>query len=67
MVTSDDGMGSVNHYGNIDLTVQLAKYLRLYTEAGIAGSNPGNGVDRIGTPAWRVFVWWTMPFTKAHR
>jgi hypothetical protein len=62
---TNDGMGTVNHYGNIDLTVQLAKYLHLYTEAGLSGSNPGNGVDRIGTPAWRVFVWWTMPIAKA--
>lgn len=62
---TDDGMGTVNHSGNIDVTVQLAKYLRLYTEAGLSGSNPGNGVDRIGTPAWRAFIWWTMPVAKA--
>ena len=60
-----DGMGNVNHYGNIDLTIQLARYLRLYTEAGLSGSNVGNGVDRIGTPAWRAFIWWTMPIAKA--
>ncbi len=62
---TDDGMGTINHYGNVDLTVQIAKYLRLYTEAGLSGTNAGNGVDRIGTPAWRVFVWWTMPVSKA--
>jgi hypothetical protein len=62
---TDDGMGTINHYGNIDLTVQIAKYLRLYTEAGLSGTNAGNGVDRVGTPAWRVFVWWTMPVAKA--
>jgi hypothetical protein len=61
---TDDGLGNVTHYGNIDLTVQLAKYLRLYTEVGLSGSNPGNGVDRIGTPAWRAYVWWTMPVAK---
>ena len=61
---TDDGMGTINHYGNIDLTIQIAKYLRLYTEAGLSGSNPGNGVDRLGTPAWRAFVWWTMPIAK---
>jgi hypothetical protein len=60
-----DGLGNVNHYGNIDLTIQLAKYLHLYTEAGLSGSNPGNGVDRIGTPAWRAFIWWTMPIARA--
>jgi hypothetical protein len=62
---TDDGMGNINHYGNIDLTVQLAKYLRLYTEAGLSPSNVGNGVDRVGTPAWRAFIWWTMPISKA--
>ncbi len=62
---TDDGMGTINHSGNIDLTIQLAKYLRLYTEAGLSGTNAGNGADRIGTPAWRVFVWWTMPVSKA--
>jgi hypothetical protein len=62
---TDDGLGTINQYGNIDITVQLAKYLHLYTEAALSGSNPGNGVDRIGTPAWRVFVWWTFPVAKA--
>ncbi|MDQ6942012.1 MAG: hypothetical protein M3169_05780 [Candidatus Eremiobacteraeota bacterium] len=60
-------MGTVNRYGNIDLTVQIAKYLRVYSEVGISGSNPGNGVDRIGTPAWRMFIWWTVPIEKARR
>ena len=64
---TDDGLGTISHYGNVDLTVQIAKYLRLYTEASLSGANAGNGVDRIGTPAWRVFVWWTMPLSKAKR
>ncbi len=64
---TDDGLGTVSHYGNIDLTVQLAKYLRLYTEVGLSPANPGNGADRIGTPAWRAFVWWTMPVAKVRR
>lgn len=62
---TDDGMGTVSHFGNIDLTVQLAKYLRLYGEAGLSGANPGNGVDRVGTPAWRAFIWWTIPVARA--
>ena len=62
---TDDGMGTINHTGNIDVTVQIARYLRLYTEVGLSGTNPGNGVDRIGTPAWRMFIWWTMPVAKA--
>jgi len=64
---TNDGMGTVNHVGNLDLTIQVAKYLRLYAEAGLSGSNPGNGVDRIGTPAWRMYVWWTMPVAKPKR
>ena len=62
---TDDGMGTINHTGNIDVTVQIARYLRLYTEVGLSGTNAGNGVDRIGTPAWRMFIWWTMPVAKA--
>ena len=64
---TDDGLGTINHFGSIDLTVQLAKYLRLYTEVGLSPTNPGNGVDRIGTPAWRVFIWWTTPIAKARK
>lgn len=64
---TDDGLGNVNHYGNVDLTIQLAKYLRLYTEAGLSGSNPGNGFDRIGTPAWRAFIWLTIPIAKMRK
>ena len=64
---TDDGLGTVNHYGNIDLSVQIARYVRLYTEASLSGSNPGNGVNRIGTPTWRAFVWWTMPLAKSKR
>jgi hypothetical protein len=62
---TDDGLGTVNHYGSVDMTVQIAKYLRLYTEAALSGTNVGNGVNRVGTPAWRAFVWWTMPIAKA--
>lgn len=64
---TDDGMGSVNHYGNVDLTVQINKYLRIFTEAGVSGSNAGNGVDRPGTPAWRAFVWLTIPVANSKR
>ena len=62
---TNDGLGNIGQYGNIDMTIVLNKYLRLYTEAGLNGANPGNGVDRIGTPAWRAFIWWTMPVAKA--
>jgi hypothetical protein len=62
-----DGMGTIINGSNIDLTVQLARYLRLFTEASLSGSNPGNGVNRIGTPAWRAFIWWTMPIAKARQ
>lgn len=64
---TDDGMGTINHYGNVDLTVQLAKYVRLYAEAALSPSNVGNGSERVGTPAWRAYVWWTMPVARARR
>jgi hypothetical protein len=63
---TNDGMGDIGSYGNIDMTVRLAKYLHLYTEAGLSGSNAGDGFNRVGTPAWRAFVWWSVPITKAH-
>lgn len=53
---TDDGLGTVTHTGNVDLTFRLGKYLRLYTEAGMAQNQP---------PAWRWFVWWTTPFVPA--
>jgi len=64
---TDDGLGTVSHFGNIDMTVQIARYLRVYAEAGLSGANPGNSVDRIGTPAWRAFIWWTLPVSKQSR
>ena len=64
---TDDGMGTISNSANIDLTVVLARYLRLFTEAGLSGSNPGNGVNRIGTPAWRAFIWWSVPIAKLSR
>ena len=64
---TDDGMGLISHYANVDMSIQIAKYLHLYTEAGLSGANPGNGVDRVGTPAWRAFLWLTIPVAKAKR
>lgn len=63
---TNDGMGDIGSYGNVDMTVRLARYLHLYTEAGLSGSNAGDGFNRVGTPAWRAFVWWSVPLTKAH-
>jgi hypothetical protein len=62
-----DGLGNTTSGANIDVTIRLAKYLRLYTEAGLSGANPGNGVNRIGTPAWRAFVWWSVPIERVRR
>lgn len=62
---TDDGMGTIINSANIDMTIRLAKYLHLYTEAGFSSMNPGNGVDRIGTPAWRGYIWWSTPISKA--
>jgi len=60
----NDGMGDQSSVGNVDMTVRVAKYMHLYLEAGLSGTNTGNGVDRIGTPAWRAFLWWSMPVAK---
>jgi hypothetical protein len=62
---TDDGMGTVSNSSNVDMTIRLAKYVHLYTEAGFSSMNPGNGVDRIGTPAWRGYIWWSTPISKA--
>lgn len=54
---TNDGMGTTSQFGNIDLTVRINKFLRLYSEAGL---------NQNGTPAWRWFVWWTTPVFKEH-
>ncbi len=63
----NDGLGNTSGGENIDMTIRLAKYLHLYTEAGLSGANPGNGVNRIGTPAWRAFIWWSTPIERARQ
>jgi hypothetical protein len=51
---TDDGLGTVTHSTNIDLTVRLARFLRAYGEAGLRQN---------GKPAWRWFLSWTTPLT----
>jgi hypothetical protein len=64
---TDDGMGTVSNSANLDMTIRLAKYVHLYTEGGFSSMNPGDGFNRVGTPAWRGYIWWTMPITKARQ
>jgi hypothetical protein len=55
---TDDGLGTIVHSANIDLTVRLARFLRAYGEAGL---------QQNGKPAWRWFLWWTTPLGLAPR
>lgn len=54
---TDDGLGTITHTGNVNLTFRINRFLRLYSEAGLA-QNSG--------PAWRWFVWWTPTIFNAH-
>ena len=61
---TDDGMGTISNYANVDATFTIARYLRLYTEAAFSATNPGNAVNAIGTPAWRAYIWWSPPLLR---
>lgn len=52
---TDDGMGTINNTGAIDLGFRVYKYLHADLEAGLA-----NGT----TPVWGGYLWYTQPFGK---
>ncbi|MBV9270327.1 MAG: hypothetical protein JO165_04480 [Candidatus Eremiobacteraeota bacterium] len=52
----NDGLGTQTQSGDVDFSFQIARYLRLYTEAGIAQNSK---------PAWRYMIWWTTPVTRS--
>jgi hypothetical protein len=54
---TDDGLGTITHSANIDLTVRFARFLRAYGEVGL---------QQNGKPAWRWFLWWTTPLAATH-
>jgi hypothetical protein len=59
---TDDGLGTLTHYGNVDFafTVPHMQYLHGYIEASLGG----NSGTENGTPAWRWFLWWTTPLGR---
>jgi hypothetical protein len=59
---TDDGLGTMTHYGNVDFafTVPHVQYLHGYVEASLGG----NSGTENGTPAWRWFLWWTTPLGR---
>ncbi len=59
---TDDGLGTITHFGNVDFafTVPHVQYLHGYVEAGL-GAHSGT---ENGGPAWRWFLWWTTPLGR---
>ncbi|MGR4064580.1 MAG: hypothetical protein ACLQPV_03955 [Vulcanimicrobiaceae bacterium] len=57
---TNDGLGDLSHYGNIDLSVTPLpryQYLHAYVEAGLGA----NSAVPTGGPNWRWLIWWTTP------
>lgn len=52
---TNDGLGNATQTGDIDLSYQIAKYLRVYVESALAQNS---------TPGWKYTIWWTTPFTN---
>lgn len=51
----NDGLGTQTQSGVVDLSYQIARYLRIYGEMGLAQNS---------TPAWRYMIWWTTPLSR---
>jgi hypothetical protein len=51
---TNDGLGTLNQSGVLDVNYQVAKYLRLYGEESFASHS---------TPGFRWMLWWTTPIT----
>ena len=56
---TNDGLGNVIHYGNVDLAFNVPHipYLHGYVEAGLGGHS---GTPNA-TPDYRYILWWTTP------
>jgi hypothetical protein len=52
----NDGMGNAMQSGSVDMSYRFAKYLRGYTEVYMTQN---------ATPAWRYYLWWTVPIEHA--
>lgn len=51
----NDGLGNGTQSGVVDMSYRFAKYLRAYTEVYMTQN---------ATPAWRYYLWWTVPVTR---
>ncbi len=49
---TNDGLGTYQQTGVVDLSYRLGPYLRFYAESGMAQNQ---------TPSWRYMLWWTTP------
>lgn len=56
---TNDGLGTVSHYGNVDLAFNVPgyQYLHGYVEAGLGAHSAAPS----GGPDWRWLLWWTVP------
>jgi len=56
---TDDGLGNVLHYGNVDFAFNVPglQYLHGYIEAGLGA----HSASPNGGPDWRYTLWWTTP------
>ena len=52
---TNDGLGTSLQSGNLDLSFQLAKYLRVYGEEYFQSHS---------TPGFRYMIWWTTPISS---
>ncbi|HEV2260747.1 MAG TPA: hypothetical protein VGR69_00430 [Candidatus Rubrimentiphilum sp.] len=59
---TDDGLGTVSHFGNVDFAFNVpgTPYLHAYVEAGLGA----NSAAPSGGPTWRWMLWWTTPIAK---
>jgi hypothetical protein len=56
---TDDGLGTLAHYQNVDVAFNVPnmRYLHGYVEAGLGANSTAPNAG----PAWRWLLWWTTP------
>jgi hypothetical protein len=59
---TNDGLGNLTHFGNVDLAFNIPgyQYLHAYVEAGLGGHSD----VPTGQPDWRWTIWWTTPISR---
>lgn len=53
---TNDGLGTFRRSTNVDFSARIARYLHGTVEAAMQNGN---------RPAWRYYIWWTVPLTRA--